>query len=642
MKYFIALMMLSIGLQASNIDDILMDMEVHNDLSEKTKQENNGIVFVYTRSDLNMMGAIHLRDILKSSVVGYKISRYNLIDPNTMGLSPYASSNVRIYIDNQEISSSLYGSGSMVIGDLSLDFVDHIEIYTYNPSFEFSIEPTTAMIKLYTKTYERDPGNNLRLGYGSYGSKNFSIARTDKIGSYSYLAYLSRDEDNKKKINLGGEHDLSRDSIKTHALLTLYNDDRKFLFTYMKNDKDSFLGVDWTGDPSRSHIDLELFHLGYEENLPYDMLFELTYDSLTDVSRFKNDTNNSALFMHYGWSYNQLWNPINSLYADGNSKVLSAKLQKKMSLGSHDLLFGMKYRKKDLDYTYLRVDDILLDYIGVKTQKVFTYFFEDNYNLFENSILTFAFQHTDLDNNNDYEIKDDKINMARVGNTYLHDKWMFQTFYYYQETAIEPYLVNSLFLENAIDGLKKQKIHSFIEKIKYTDEKNMYDVTYTYDKIDNYLRMNDVGLLINSTDDVLRNTFLFRWTYNYSSVNKFFLSYYLEHIDCRESDTESTNHRVVLQNSNRYEKFNLFEALTFNKTEYGTYYDVNLGINYQYSDNLSIHLNAENLFDNALEQQFIHNDVSTSSVSDISDFSKTPFLVSPIDQKVMLTLEYTF
>ena len=50
----------------------------------------------------------------------------------------------------------------------------------------------------------------------------------------------------------------------------------------------------------------------------------------------------------------------------------------------------------------------------------------------------------------------------------------------------------------------------------------MYDVTYTYDKIDNYLRMNDVGLLINSTDDVLRNTFLFRWTNNYSSVNKIF------------------------------------------------------------------------------------------------------------------------
>ena len=161
--------------------------------------------------------------------------------------------------------------------------------------------------------------------------------------------------------------------------------------------------------------------------------------------------------MHYGWSYNQLWNPINSLYADGDSKVLSAKLQKKMSLGNHDLLFGMKYRKKDLDYTYLRVDDILLDYIGVKTQKVLTYFFEDNYNLFENSILTFAFQHSDLDNNNDYEIKDDKINMARVGNTYLHDKWMFQTFYYYQETAIEPYLVNSLFLENAIVWVRKNK-----------------------------------------------------------------------------------------------------------------------------------------------------------------------------------------
>ncbi|MEY3002429.1 MAG: hypothetical protein RLZZ428_804, partial [Pseudomonadota bacterium] len=51
-RYLMTLMMVSMTLFANNVDDILMDMEVNNDLSARTKKENNGIVYVYTRSDL--------------------------------------------------------------------------------------------------------------------------------------------------------------------------------------------------------------------------------------------------------------------------------------------------------------------------------------------------------------------------------------------------------------------------------------------------------------------------------------------------------------------------------------------------------------------------------------------------------------
>ena len=137
----ILLFILNIGfLFASNIfDELLIDIELKNDLSQKTKKANNGIVTVITRSDLNMMNAKHLRDILKTTEIGYNISRYGLVDPNMKGFSPFASSNIRVYIDNQEISSSLYGSGLTILGDIDLGFVDHIEIYTANPSFEFVI-----------------------------------------------------------------------------------------------------------------------------------------------------------------------------------------------------------------------------------------------------------------------------------------------------------------------------------------------------------------------------------------------------------------------------------------------------------------------------------------------------------------------
>ena len=645
MKYIVMFVLLFVPMAANDIDNILMDMEVNNDLSTKTKKENNGIVKVYTRSDLNMMNAMHLRDVLKSSVVGFKISRYGLMDPNTLGISPFSSSNIRIYIDNQEISSTLYGSG-MVTGDMNLDFVDHIEIYTYNPSFEFSTEPATIMIKLYTKTYERDPGTTLRAGYGSYGSNVFSATTTNQIGDYKYMIHVSKDVDNKEKSNFGGVHDVSRDTTKTHGLISLYNDKRKFLLSVVENKKDSFLSADWTGDPSQAHIDINMFHVGYEEKFSDNILFELTYDTLKDQSVFAND---NILFMYHNYNTNQNglpeWLPMESFDVDDESTVTTAKLQKKSYFGKHQLLYGLKYRWKDLDYTQLKTKFSFLntvnnlEYAGVKKQNVYTYFLEDNYSLYDNSILTLAMQHSSIDNNNDHLIEDDCVTLVRFGNTYLYDKFIFQSFLYYQETAIEPFLINSIYLDH--DGIKKQKIKSFIEKIKYTNEKNIYDFTFTHEQIEDYFRANDLGFILNASDDVTRNTLLLRWTYNYANVNKFFFSYYLDRINSKDNSLDLTYQKVVFQNANRYDHFNLFEELIVSKTQDDVYYDLSVGMNYQYNNHLNIQLNVENLLNRAEEQRFIRNDVNNGA-GDISNLSLDPILLSPIDRKIMLTLEYTF
>jgi iron complex outermembrane receptor protein len=643
-KYFTVFIGLSIALFANDIDNILMDMEVQNDLSEKTKKENNGIVYVYTRSDLNTMGITHLRDILKSSVIGFKISRYGLIDPNTSGLSPFASSNIRFYIDNQEISSTLYGSG-LVTGDLELSFVDHIEIYTYNPSFESASEPTAAMIKLYTKTYERDPGVSIRAGYGSYNSNAFSATKTDKLGDYKYMVHVSQDVDNKEKNNLGGAHDLSRDNTKTHSLITVYNDKRQFLFTSVKNRTDSFLGANWNGDPSQSNIDINMLHLGYEESFFNNISFALTYDSLKDQSQFGNDSNITSFMYHFPSSgLPGDWAPVSIFNVNDKSSVVTTKLQQKLNIGHHDILYGAKYRTKDLDYTLLEIaflggDMTNVQYKGITKQNVLNTFVEDNYNISDNSIFTLGYQHSIINNNNNDDIKDDQLNLFRVGNTYLNENFTIQTFFHYQETAIEPYLVNSIYLVD--DGIKKQKIQAFIEKIKYVNQKNIYDVTYTHERIKDYMGINDLGLILNIDDDVIKNTFLVRWTHNYTDVNKIFVSYYLDATDSTNRYVDGVTHKLVVQNSNRYDTWNFFEQLVVDRTKDDLYYDLNLGISYAYGDNLNLYLNGENLFNHALEQRFIHNNTSASMIETYPD-SAAPFLISPIDQKIMLTLEYTF
>jgi len=150
----------SLSADESEIDDLLNSISAKDDLSQKTKLENAGISYVYTREDIQRMQAHSLKDILKSAYpFSYSENNYGLPDPYTMGVNiPFMSSSMRVYIDDQEITPGLYGSGMIIYGDMDVDFIDHIEIYSGNPTFEFSIEPAFTIIKLYSKNAQRDGG----------------------------------------------------------------------------------------------------------------------------------------------------------------------------------------------------------------------------------------------------------------------------------------------------------------------------------------------------------------------------------------------------------------------------------------------------------------------------------------------------
>ncbi|MBN1840052.1 MAG: hypothetical protein JW802_08430 [Campylobacterales bacterium] len=153
-NYCIALSVLVFGLDGyaqSSIENLLNTIEKKSDLSEKTKLENSGFSTIYTRNDLDMMQVKYLSDILKYTMDGYRLSRYGLPDPLTYGPVPFSSSLIRIFIDEQEITTAMYGSGMIILGDLDLGFVDHIEVYNLSTSFVYSSEPTSVLIQCFRK-----------------------------------------------------------------------------------------------------------------------------------------------------------------------------------------------------------------------------------------------------------------------------------------------------------------------------------------------------------------------------------------------------------------------------------------------------------------------------------------------------------
>ncbi|MEA3227557.1 MAG: hypothetical protein U9P38_00630, partial [Campylobacterota bacterium] len=129
-------------LNADEIDLLLSDIENKTDLSEQTKLENSGISLIYTRDDIDRMQAKYLKDILKSNATfGYNENKFGMTDPLTSGTDiPFSSSIMRVFIDNQEITGGMFGSGIVTHGNIDLGFVDHIEIYTQSPTYEYSTE----------------------------------------------------------------------------------------------------------------------------------------------------------------------------------------------------------------------------------------------------------------------------------------------------------------------------------------------------------------------------------------------------------------------------------------------------------------------------------------------------------------------
>ena len=258
--------------------DALLDAFVHkSDLSNKTRIETAGNVITFTREELDTMQVRNLKDVLKSlPMLNYNENRWGITDPGYIRQTlPFNSNAIRVYIDNQEVTTASYGSGLFIIGDIDTGFVDHIEVYTLNPSFEYSTEPAKYLIKLYSKTAKRDKGTELELSFGSHNSNHESIQHADIKEDLSYYFYASRFDDRRKKYETSDAHKLSRDQERYHLFSTLSTNNQHLNFQAIKNDKDMNMGLSSDGSMEISNAEIDYLHLGYENSFVDNIKFDL-------------------------------------------------------------------------------------------------------------------------------------------------------------------------------------------------------------------------------------------------------------------------------------------------------------------------------------------------------------------------------
>jgi len=604
----------------SSIEGLLNTIEKKSDLSEKTKLENSGFSTIYTRNDLDMMQVKYLSDIYKYTMDGYRLSRYGLPDPLTFGPIPFSSSMIRIFIDDQEITTAMYGSGMVILGDLDLGFADHIEVYNLSTSFVYSSEPTTTLIRIFSKKADRDAGGSFKTLVTSRGGSTQNVQYIGRENETDYLARISSSYDKHKEYETSKD-DLDRDVKRYNVFTSIKDETQSVLINASKTSKGAWIGPSLDASLDASKISSEDMHVGYSKTFD-DLKFSVSYDGLKDHA-FYQDT---PLFSYKGV-------PIYSIENKSHSSALSTELKYTTQMGDHHLITGAKYRNKLINFDLIQMNGHDIAQSGLTRQSVGSLFVEDSYAFADNLVGTLGAQTSYVDNNGGYE--SEEVQMLRAGITYTNDQWTSKSFLFHTESYIEPYLIGSFYMSTAYP--EKQILDSIAQEFKYEEGPSLYEFFISYAWIQDAPFVNRNLRVETALGTTTHFSSYLQYTYHYAAINKISLAYRYKEIDHAGYQKEFRNHQIVLRNQNRYQKFDFFEEMFITRSEYykDTGYDLTLGVRYNLSDNFIISLKGQNLLNKAEKQTITRLDLTT--------LTQMESLKIPIQERiVMLGFEWLF
>ncbi|MEA3434486.1 MAG: hypothetical protein U9R13_07855 [Campylobacterota bacterium] len=610
----------TITINAQNVDSILQEYNQKNALSQKTIDENKGHLVLYSREMLEKMHAKTLKDVFKTTpAIYYHENRYGLPDPLTSGaFEPYRSNFIRLYVDGVEITQGWMGSGLMLYGDVNIDFVDHIEFYYMTPSFETTVEPAYLTVFLYSKDPERDTGGKLDLAGGSRGYNSQSISYGEQKEDISYMVNFSHTNDKRETIDNGTATPLSRDFERTQLFSYVKTEDQIFHLQVMKKNTDSLAGMSWDATPLVSEMNYLNVHMDYGIDFSEHWRAQVAYDWLkTDMAQ--------ADELPLAWRDALGANTFNGEY---KNSTYTAELTYKETIGNNRITAGIKGRYKELDSFKKDGQDALVS--PFTTEKIASIFFQDQYALSEQQLLTLGISYNNISRNGG--IEDDSLLQLRLGYLYTNDHWSYKAYLYRTQFALEP-------LMRYLDPINYQDVATqttlgITQEVSYTNKKQKIRLLFHMMQDEDSLLQNRLSGLGGDTKYF---TTICNYDYSFNVDNKMNLQlYYAHYKDIFDLD-KLEDISGYLSFANSYENFDFYNGVVWhrNSLDWESYFDLTSSVSWNFNEDLTVTLKGENLLNKAKKTNLFRLDPTTGSMLE-------PLQVSPIDQRVILELEYLF
>jgi hypothetical protein len=651
---FLLLSIFSSSVHAEGIDTLLNIYAQENDLSKKTKTAAAGTVIIYTKQDLERMQIKSLSELLKSIPFhSYNENKLGYTDLIRESGFPTVGSDARVYINERELISPFYGNSLGIISKFDLAYIDHIEIYTGVTSFEFGIEPSNMVVRLYTKDPNREIGGQLKTAYGSNNSKETSISYANILDDFSYYAYLNVKNTNEDVIN-----DASRDKQSKHIFLSLQNDTNRIEYNRIEGKTDLFLagigGGDGSTEVNETQADYNL--LGWYSTY-FDKKLSLSLDYISDKSSTRQSddeplgsrpVDGSFLNPFFAGTKKEIY--YDSYLVKQKEKQVSAVLKYKETFGKHDLLSGLQYRKKDFKFKEIKAnvigysdidsniiipfplgevnvdENISPNLFGLTTEKQYGIFGEDTYSINDNQAIIMGMKKDFVKPNGGFE--EQNLSLYRLGYIYSNKDFTFKNFLVSSESRFDP----NFYTREEDIKLQPQRddsinMEAIWNKKQYINSVNLFKTKQTN-------RLYSKGGIKNLEKPFYKQGISFKNSYRFDKLNRIDTNFYILNTNNRVLDQKDTTYGGYVRLLNTVGKFDFYNELIYRDGYEGldAGYDFNSAITYNHTKDLSISLKGENIFDKALKTYYSTTD---------PDYSN-PGAVSVVTQKFWISMEYRF
>jgi len=624
-------------LDAEDIDSLLSGYVQESDLSNITKIDSAGPVQIFTRDDLEKMQVKNLADVI-NALYGVYLNRSNIntttfARPVTSKISPTYT---RLYINDHDMSSPFFGSAFFIWGEMPVEYIDHIEVYTASSSLEFGNENGSVIFRLYTKTAKRDSGSKFRLFADTKKSFSTNFYTADILeNGFNYFAYANIDSYKREKYHnyfKSAQYTFNSDYKGYNIFANLqYNNYSLDIGLYKKSSGNfiglnNYMGVSLHNTPYNGYFDSKHDYIHLTKKLKNKIKIQLSFDAI-ETHRDYIDPNGIKIIHKTA--------PI--LIKDYNVKVkehvTSVTIEKRLTLAQHHLLFGSFYKHKAFDYYGL----FSTPAIGAKndfsnTLNFYSLYAEDSYHY--DPSFRFIFSVKGDFYRYKQKVKRQNSYLTRIGFVKKSGHFKYKLFYSKSYVALaffqtyNPY--NTPYKSNPDLDILTPNVYTGAINYKKEKTETTFEVSQGRNKSAWVYNPKTAVGWNKKKETAIRTVYQLNQKYTFNPYNRISATISYGRNSLQHND--SPKFEFMMSSFNTYKKFDLYTAFTY-KCSYKNYnikipnsYDLTSALKYHYSKDLSIGLRGENILNRAYRQAYKHLN----------------YTIPSIDKKYWLNLEYLF
>lgn len=612
---------------ASNLESLLEEYEDSSKNSLETLNEKMGHVVVYTQEELQHMQYSNLSDVLRElPTYNLNVNKFGLNTISLAGSKTDVIGFFRLYINDHEVSSVYNESPSLGWLEMPVSIIDHIEVYYGEGSFTLGNATGVQFIRVYTKSANKENGNEVELLQSSKSSNQQSFTHSTILeNGWSYLLHFTnKNSFSKKEYN---EEDISNDSSQQYFFLNLNNESNNIDIGYTKLQKDTYTG--FTRDFISNDGDLKSDNLFVHLNSYFLDDKSLKASLSYDVSNIEyEEFNDEGLFVVPVVNLGNIGGTTPKYFSeDIKLQKMNAYLSKDFKLKNHDIFTAInvknkKYKTVDRDTTnFFNVSNDVDEFYDFDEETIYSFMLKDDYKIREDLHLIGNYK-IDKYKRSGSVLEDSTEHLYRVGAIYLPTENLgFKSFF--TKSYIPPTFYNIDYAKTSDIDIKTQKYKYFNLEGVYSNGPSRFTVDYFKVYIDNFVYYAPIGF-INIDERVKTSGYIFDYEFEFNKNHKIKLNYFLTRLN---QTINNSNEGGYIKYMGKEGRVDYFASLIY-KNDY-KYYDVkvdesfnlNLGLTYNYSKNLSFSIQGKNLL-NKSTSSLVNNGLSNQNIA-LEDYDRS-------------------